>query len=295
MPSLSVPLESVDLLLCPVCAEDMRPNEDSVAGGISCAAGHRFDGAKQGYVNLLTGRGTSFIPDTADMVAARSAFLDDGHYDPLLQQVAGTVSALLEGVERPVIVDAGAGTGHYLAAALGAVPAARAVALDLSKFALRRAARSVPRALCLVWDLWRPLPLAGGAVDLIINVFAPRNAEEYARILKPGGHLLVVTPAPGHLDALRARLPLLAVDDDKSDRLAAALAQDFTPVSADSLSVPMQLKGEDIRNVVMMGPNAHHAGAALEQRDGAIVLQDPETPLAVDARFTLSVFQKGAR
>jgi 23S rRNA (guanine745-N1)-methyltransferase len=295
MPTLSTPLESVDLLLCPVCAEAMRPNGGSIADGISCAAGHRFDGAKQGYINLLTGRGTSFIPDTADMVAARSAFLDEGHYDPLLRQVAGTASELLQGVERPIIVDAGAGAGHYLAAVVGAVPAARSVALDLSKFALRRAARSVPQALCLVWDLWRPLPLVGGAVDLIINVFAPRNAEEYARILKPGGHLLVVTPAPGHLDALRSRLPLLAVDEDKSEKLAASLAQDFTSVSADLLSVPMQLKGEDLRNVVMMGPNAHHAGAAFEQGDGAIALQDTETPLAVEARFTLSVFRKNPR
>jgi 23S rRNA (guanine745-N1)-methyltransferase len=105
----------------------------------------------------------------------------------------------------------------------------------------------------------------------------------------------VVTPAPGHLDALRARLPLLAVDEDKSDKLAASLARDFTPVSADSLSVPMQLKGEDLRNVVMMGPNAHHAGAALARGDSATVLQEPETPVAVEARFTLSVFQKSAR
>ncbi|MFD1214791.1 putative RNA methyltransferase, partial [Arthrobacter sp. GCM10027362] len=83
MPTEPAPLAAVRLLLCPVCAADMLPNGQRVAEGIRCTQGHRFDGARQGYINLLTGRGTSFIPDTAAMVSARGAFLAAGHYAPL--------------------------------------------------------------------------------------------------------------------------------------------------------------------------------------------------------------------
>ncbi|EMY35595.1 S-adenosylmethionine-dependent methyltransferase [Arthrobacter crystallopoietes BAB-32] len=285
MAPLPHPLDAAGLLRCPVCAAGIAPRAGSVTGGLRCAAGHSFDGAKQGYINLLTGRGTSFTPDTAEMVAARVEFLEGGHYLPLVESVAQTAGRLLADVADPVVVDAGAGTGHYLAAVLHEVPSARAVALDLSKYALRRAARGCPQALCLVWDLWRPLPLADRAADLMLNIFAPRNAAEYARVLKPGGHLLVVTPAPGHMDALRQLMPLLAIDEDKSDRLAAAFRGMLHLEDVEELVVPLQLGAEDVHNLVMMGPNAHHVDAAgLKGPDGP--------PTAVEARFTVSIFRK---
>jgi 23S rRNA (guanine745-N1)-methyltransferase len=286
MPPLPSPLDAVALLRCPVCSAAVAPASDTVAGGIRCAGGHAFDGARQGYVNLLTGKGTSFIPDTADMVAARSAFLDAGHYRPLMDAVRDAAARLLAGAVEPVVVDAGAGTGHYLAPVLEAVPQSRAVALDLSKYALRRAARICPQALCVVWDLWRALPLADGAADLVLNIFAPRNPEEYARILRPGGRLLVVTPSPGHLEGLRRIVPLLAIDTDKAERLAASLGGHFEPAGTDELAVPLELGPEDLRNLVMMGPNAHHIDpVSLDKAAGA--------PLAgVEARFTISIFGK---
>lgn len=286
MPPLPTPLDAVALLRCPVCSAAMASASDTVAGGLRCSAGHAFDGARQGYVNLLTGKGTSFIPDTADMVAARAAFLDAGHYRPLMEAVRAAAARLLAEAAEPVVVDAGAGTGHYLAPVLASVPHCRAVALDLSKYALRRAARTCPQALCVVWDLWRALPLADGAADLVLNIFAPRNPEEYARILRPGGRLLVVTPAPGHLEALRSIVPLLAIDTDKAERLAASLGSSFEPAGAEELAVPLDLAPEDLRNLVMMGPNAHHVDrAALDK-----AAQAPRTD--VQARFTISIFGK---
>ncbi|GLB67332.1 putative RNA methyltransferase [Arthrobacter mangrovi] len=286
MPPLPEPLDAVALLRCPVCSAAMAAASDTAAGGLRCTAGHAFDGARQGYVNLLTGKGTSFIPDTADMVAARAAFLDAGHYRPLMEAVRAAAAQLLAGTAEPVVVDAGAGTGHYLAPVLASLPQCRAVALDLSKYALRRAARTCPQALCVVWDLWRPLPLADGAADLVLNIFAPRNPEEYARILRPGGRLLVVTPAPGHLEALRRIVPLLAIDTDKAERLAASLGSSFEPEGAEELVVPLELDPEDLRNLVMMGPNAHHV-------DPAALDKAAEAPRSgVEARFTISIFGK---
>ena len=71
----------------------------------------------------------------------------------------------------PVVVDAGAGTGYYLHEVTTRLSpqgsgstAPAAVAFDISKFALRRAARLNPDAAVFVWDVWRPLPLAAAVL-----------------------------------------------------------------------------------------------------------------------------------
>jgi len=43
---------TVETLLCPLCRSEI---ETSVAN-VRCAAGHSFDLARQGYVNLVTNR-----------------------------------------------------------------------------------------------------------------------------------------------------------------------------------------------------------------------------------------------
>ena len=299
MPSAARPLDLISLMLCPVCGEQLEAAGQFPAQGLRCVAGHQYDGARQGYVNMLTGRGTRFIPDTAEMVAARDAFLGAGHYAPLALQLAATAGTLLAGTQAPVLLDAGAGTGYYLEAVLRNVADGRALALDLSKFALRRAARALPDALCVVWDLWKPLPLAARSTDLILNVFAPRNPAEFARVLKPGGHLLVATAAPGHVDELREVAPLLAVDTDKSERLGETLGDGFEEVESVALQVPLQLGAEDIVRLVMMGPNAHHidagdvrtaAAAAAGAEGGADAGQLPVT-----ARFTVTAYRRRGR
>jgi len=288
VPSEPAPLSALRLLLCPVCAADMLPNGPRPADGIRCSEGHRFDGARQGYINLLTGRGTSFTPDTAAMVAARASFLAAGHYAPLADRMAAEAALLLAGTQTPAVLDAGAGTGYYLARVLERCPTASAVALDISKFALRRAAHAAPGALSLVWDLWRPLPLAAGSVDLVLNVFAPRNAAEYARVLSPGGHLLVATPALGHLAALRSLLPLLAIGEDKAAKLADTLSGHFEQVWAEDVDAPLLLDAESVEQLVLMGPNAHHTDAAAIRT----ALAGAVLPLPVEARFTLSAFRR---
>ncbi|MDZ4093004.1 MAG: methyltransferase domain-containing protein, partial [Arthrobacter sp.] len=197
-----MPPVSAAFLLCPVCRNHLGFSNDA-GRTLGCPAGHRFDAAKQGYFNFLVGKGTVFEADTADMVAARFDFLSAGHYRPLASAVAELAIPALAGSTAGApgtVLDAGTGTGHYLRAlldrvALDRTPAA-AIGLDISKFALRRAARLNPDAVNLVSDVWQPLPVADAAVDAVTVVFAPRNAAEFARVLRPGGRLVVVTPRP---------------------------------------------------------------------------------------------------
>src|SRR5690625_1729337 len=82
----------IDLVLphlrCPVCGERLTRAERAVG----CRAGHRYDLARQGYLTLLGGRAPAGPGDTADMVAAREAFLERGHYRPIATALAEAVS-----------------------------------------------------------------------------------------------------------------------------------------------------------------------------------------------------------
>ena len=269
------PSPAFDLLVCPLCGQDLAARDRA----LRCPGGHTFDLARQGYVNLLPGDARPGTADTADMVAARHAFLAAGSYAPLTRAVAEAAAEHAGGAAA--VLDAGAGTGHYLAAVLDALPGAVGLALDLSKFALRRAARSHQRAAAAVWDVWQPLPVRSGSVDVLLDVFAPRNAAEFHRVLRPGGLLLVVTPGPGHLAELREAAGLLAVDADKEERLERTLGGFFRAGRTVPLDHPMSLDPARAAAAVAMGPSAHHA-ARLPAVDGS------GEPVRVTASFRLS-------
>jgi 23S rRNA (guanine745-N1)-methyltransferase len=224
------------MLRCPHCGETLEVGERAWR----CANGHSFDVARQGYVALdrRAARG-----DTAEMVAARVAFLEAGHYTPIADAIVAAAGS------ARAIVDLGAGPGHYLAAVLDANPSARGFALDSSRPALRRAARAHPQITAVACDIWDALPLQDGVADVVLNVFAPRNAAEMRRILTPGGTIVVVTPTARHLQ----ELGLLRVHPEKRERLIADLGapEHETPVE-------FALELEDVGPLVEMGPNAHH-------------------------------------
>ncbi|MCQ9165808.1 methyltransferase domain-containing protein [Arthrobacter sp. STN4] len=286
---------ALDALICPVCGlefMDVLPGENTLA----CIDGHSFDIARQGYVNLLTGHGTKFTHDTAAMVAARDAFLEAGHYAPLADALAGMVRPVLAATgaagggaaPRPMVLDAGTGTGWYLHQLLDRLGGGvDAVALDISKFALRRAARRNPGAANLAWDLWQPLPVEAGRADVVLVVFAPRNAAEFARVLRPGGLLVVVTPRPGHLAEIAQHAGLLGIQPDKEASLAASLASHFVLESALPVSIPLHLSPADVANVALMGPAGHHIEVQELERAAAALPERTD----VTAEFMLSAFR----
>ena len=288
-----MPAAAASSLLCPVCRSRLGFS-DTAGRSLLCPGGHSFDAAKQGYFNFLVGKGTVFEADTADMVAARFEFLSAGHYRPLADAVADLAAAALggAGAQRPgTVLDAGTGTGHYLRALLDRMSLDRtpveAIGLDISKFALRRAARLNPDAINVVTDVWQPLPVADDAVDVVTVVFAPRNAAEFARVLRPGGRLVVVTPWPGHLGEVAGRAGLLGIDPAKDERLAASLEGHFAALSADQLDIPLLLSPDDVARLALMGPAGHHLDrGALASRTAGL------PPLTnVSARFRISVFE----
>jgi 23S rRNA (guanine745-N1)-methyltransferase len=245
-------------LRCPNCAAPLR----LAAWALLCANGHSFDIAREGYVALAPPRGKLAAGDSAEMVAAREAFLAGGHYEAIAAAIAVAAQQAQPGPgERDSLaVDLGAGTGYYLAALLREHErhAWRGVALDTSRPALRRATRAHPRIAAVLCDVWQELPVRDGWAELVLDVFAPRNAAEIGRVLAPGGTLLVVTPTPNHLSELVDALGLLDVGADKQARLHDALAPRLEPVAARTLELAMELDRDEVSSLVSMGPSARH-------------------------------------
>ena len=277
---LRIPGPVVEALACPHCGGGL-----AVAGGaLACARGHSFDAARQGYVNLVAGRPPG-AGDDREMVRARGEFFDAGHYAPLAAALAEHAARWWNG---GLVVDVGAGTGHHLAAVLDVVPRAHGLAVDVSRYALRRAARAHPRAGAVGCDVWRGLPLAAGSAGLLLNVFAPRNGPEFARVLRGDGALLVVTPAAHHLAELRSALGLIAVDPRKEERLAAQLRGRFTAGEEELVTVPLRLTRAETATLVGMTPSARHV-APERLRDRLAGLGEP---VEATAAFRVSVYRR---
>ncbi|MFI7242816.1 putative RNA methyltransferase [Streptomyces qinglanensis] len=270
---------------CPVCGDSLEVAERA----LRCPDRHTFDIARQGYVSLLSGAKRAANADNASMVLARTAFLEAGHYAPLTGALARITASLGLPAQDGggMVLDAGAGTGHYLAAVLEALPGAVGLALDASTYALRRAARAHPRAGAASWDVWRPFPVRDGCADVVLNVFAPRNGAEFRRVLKSHGALLVVTPTERHLRELRGALGLLEVDPDKEERLERTLSGHFERERAEVLEYPLALSSADVANLAAMGPAARH----VEQEELRARAAALGTRVQATASFGISVYR----
>lgn len=260
-------------LACPICHDPLAAHEQTVR----CPQGHAFDVAREGYINLLVLRKKPrILGDAKEMVRARRAFLQSGHYQPLSDAVNVLVAAHLQAQgaisQQPrLIVDAGCGEGYYLGRvqehlqAQFSHEALHYCGFDIAKDAVRLAARQHPPLVCVVADVNRRILLPDDSVDVLLNIFAPRNAAEFARIVAPGGRLLVMIPTPAHLRELRTALDLLNVEPEKRARVTAQFASAFKLVDTQAVQYTMTLTRETLQPLVRMTPSYWHLSTAAQQ------------------------------
>ncbi len=224
----------------------------------SCEKHHTFDIAREGYVNLLLAHQKhSRTPgDNPLMVQARRDFLQTGAYQPLIDAAVALVTPL----HAATLLDVGCGEGAYTAAFAPVVPDISG--LDISKPAVQLAAK---RHRGITWIVGNAalLPVADASVDLLASLFSHCVAAEAARVLAPGGHVLLATPAPDHLLEIRQRL-YDEVRPHEPDKLPAAFAPLFEVAQRREVRFPLHLSAPALRNLLMMTPYAWKA--KLERR-----------------------------
>ncbi len=169
--------------------------------GLSCAAGHHFDQAKEGYWNLTQpqDKKSSNPGDTRDAVLARHRWLKRGH-------AAGLIKALKSWIPdsgpNMRILDLGCGDGSF-GPALFRDQATDFCGIDLSKPAIKLAAKRWPEATWVLANADRGLPVADSSVNCVVSLFGRRPVAEIRRVLIPNGCYIVAVPGEDDLIELR--------------------------------------------------------------------------------------------
>jgi len=177
---------------CPLCQHPLTLSERQY----QCVNRHSFDIAKEGYVNLLPvqQKNSKDPGDNKEMMAARRAFLTAGWYNPLAEAVASCLAQL----KPETLLDLGCGEGYYTATIKRATPATELYGADISKSAIKYAAKAHSNILFSVASAYQ-LPFADNSFDAVVRIYAPSKVDELQRLIRSGGHLLTVTPGPDHL------------------------------------------------------------------------------------------------
>jgi 23S rRNA (guanine745-N1)-methyltransferase len=243
---------------CPLCQLPLNLADRT----LTCSNRHQFDFAKEGYVNLMPAQHKrSKAPgDNKEMMQARRLFLESGHYQALAQHIAALVESVTP--SQGQVLDIGCGEGYYTQHIAERI-SGDCYGIDISKVAIRYAAKRYQKCHFSVASSHR-LPFADNSLDTVIRIYAPCKPEELLRVLKPGGHVVTVTPAARHLYQLRE----LIYDEVKLHQHTETL-EPFTKVNDTQLETMMNLSSNDAKALLQMTPFAWKATsetiAALEQ------------------------------
>lgn len=238
------------LFACPVCGEILEIDGKCR----KCVNNHCFDSAKSGYVNLLTSdRMNAKNPgDNKLMVKARSDFLDKGYYSHLREKLCGVVYETVP--ENAVILDAGCGEGYYTGGICSYLHDmgvnVRIAGIDISKFAADKAAKRCRDAEFAVGSVFH-IPMTDLSCDLLLTVFAPFCCEEFIRVIKNGGYMIMVIPGRKHLWELKKVVYETPYENSpKSEKI-----EGFEFVRKYNVTKEITLEsGEDIINLFAMTP-----------------------------------------
>lgn len=268
-----------NILICPKCGHRL----DKIGNSFICENRHTYDIAASGYVNM----NTKPVPsgDSADMVQARSRFLDSGYYSPFAEAIERTVKKY----PCQTLVDAGCGEGYYSAMLAKNNAELGVFGFDLSKSAVNKAAKRVGKgcvnALFFVCGIFE-LPIADNSIDTVINLFAPCADKEFARILKPGGHLIMGVAGEDHLLGLKSALyeSLYLNTPEK-----VSTPEGFSLVSKEKIKYSAKITGkETIADLFTMTPYYWKTS----KRDAAKLDELDELETTLD--FDIIVFERSA-
>lgn len=286
-----------DILACPLCGASMAVSEDGrsliCTGKQPClthpacqtrpARKHCFDGAASGYLPLAprhSGGG-----DAKEAVRARADFLRHGYYASAAERLCRI--ALTYAPEGGSILDAGCGEGYFSNQLANA--GFDVLGVDLSKFAVDAAAKAAAPcqrkpvyAVASVFEL----PVREESLDGVTNIFAPCAPQEYARVLRPGGYLIVAGAGETHLMELKRLIYTHPYLNDTRHDLPGEDAP-FTCVDKQNITFTTKICGQEhVRALFAMTP--YYWRTSREGQAKTASLESLETEVS----FDFYVYQK---
>lgn len=171
-------------MICPKCKKKLIKNNNTY----QCENHHSYDISKSGYLNLLLNGKNS--GDNKDMINARNQFLNKNYYLPLKEKIDEIIKSL--NVKK--IIDIGCGEGYFDKGI------ANLIGVDISKEAILKASKNNKNGFYVVASGFN-LPFSDNEFDLIINIFAPHDEDEFTRVCNK--YILKVVPNKNHLIELK--------------------------------------------------------------------------------------------
>lgn len=292
-----------DNFKCPNCDQALILQEDAQPQTYRCNNQHSFDLAREGYLNLLLAQHKrSRNPgDSDDMIRSRQRFLNAGYYQPLSDAIVAAVAKAASGTEQSVL-DLGCGEGYYMQQLRIASEKSisekasskkgisektptklKLFGMDISKFAVRLAAKRKMDARLAVDSVYN-IPLFENRIDTAISVFSPISVEETARVLKPGGKLIMVGPGAEHLSGLTALIYEQSLPHG-GNTAGLDNAIQFKLLEQIEIKQTIVVSGSDILDLLKMTPYYWHSRP--EQQEMLAKLDKLETLI----HFNITIYQ----
>lgn len=266
--------EIIGKLRCPVCHCSFET--DSSGTSLFCKGAkkrHCFDISASGYVNFAP-PSKNCSGDSKEAVRSRTSFLELGYYEP----IRSAVCDILAEYGAKSVLDAGCGEGYYTNEF--ASVADTVVGFDLSKFGVEAAAKFAKRNRILnsflgvagIYDM----PVADESFDAVVSLFAPCAEEEFSRVLKKGGILIMVGAGENHLIGLKKAIySTTYTNTDRAD-----IPVGMSLIGERTLKYDITVEGNSvIKDLFSMTPYYYRTSRAdLENLEG---LERVETPVEV--------------
>lgn len=221
-----------------------------------CARGHNFDIARAGYINLLQpqDRRAKHPGDTQAAVTARARFIQAGHEAPFLT----ALSQYLIELKLPNngdILDVGCGTGIHLAT-IAETLKSNGYGLDISTPAIEKAAKTFTKTInnlqFIIANGDRLLPFVDDSFDLIMSITARKNAEEFYRVIKKDGLLVIVVPGADDLIELRSAIMEEGTLRSREDRVQDIFKDRFKITSSTNINYQVALDEPSIKDLALL-------------------------------------------
>ncbi|NLE07544.1 MAG: hypothetical protein GX627_02965 [Parcubacteria group bacterium] len=285
-----------EFLSCPIDGSDMV----SLGKSVCCVNKHSFDVSKEGYINMLTSdkRFKQKIGDVKDMLLARSNFLQSGYYNFLSEEINKIAIRYLQNNNNKdgCILEVGCGTAFYLKRLKDNIDNDLKkefcyFGTDISKEAIKISAKKYKDINFIVADTYFKIPIKNKTVKIILNIFSPRNPEEFSRLLDDKGIIITVIPNENHLNELIEKFGLVKVEQEKKKHLMDALDGQFDKIEDYNFTKKISLKSNSIIDLIKMGPSYK----CLNDKKIINIKNMNKNLLEVTASFNILVFVSKSR
>lgn len=261
-------------LACPKCHSPLIKVDKSY----QCDQHHNYDIAKQGYINLLLNPDKASLNpgDSKESLQARRAYLNQGYYDVILNEVVNYIAAHAK--EHMDIFDLGCGEGYYTYRMKQLLGNHTYYGLDISKEAIKMATRYDKEIYWLVGNA-KNIPVNDHSLDVITALFTVVIPSEIARCLKKDGYMIHVTANRNHLIEIKH----LIYDEvkTKSDKY---IRFDFPVLESYDFTRQIAINSrEDALNLLKMTPHYYH----IKKEKRSVLETLTSLQVTIDLRITV--------